>query len=83
MNLPSIGNGSIKGQELGLKRLGIDVCITDRCAECGDVSSKNLHDTISYPTIGEPFDVWMSCDSCYHEWSNRVTLSLDLTVEKP
>jgi hypothetical protein len=52
------------------------------CVECGDEQTHKFHKHryLSYPTFGEPVDVFLYCDNCENEQTITVVPDLKLRL---
>jgi hypothetical protein len=63
-----------------VKRFHLPYAVVDDCPKCARVVRHKLSsdDYLSYPELG-PFQKWMWCSGCDHEW--KVKLRLDIRLE--
>ena len=64
------------------KRLYLPFKITLTCPECGQNTERDLsrQDYLSYPKVGVPMDYPCYCIYCDHEWTEKVQLTIGLSV---
>lgn len=72
------------GTELA-KRFTIEDVILKKECVCGAIMTKNLSgDSLSYPCVGYPEDIYMYCDECETDYEEalKVTVRINLEVEE-
>jgi hypothetical protein len=78
------GRGAGKTDEKRFYLPGIVVDST--CPRCSTALEHDLGEHyLSYPVMGEPFDLHLCCrdEKCWHNWSVRVRLDVALILEGP
>ncbi len=73
----------IKGEACGMvdeKRFYLrGVKLADQCPKCSETRKVDFgEEYLSYPVVGKPFDYFMCCERCGHEWSVKLVLEITL-----
>ena len=68
--------------EIDVKRFYLPINITTDCPHCRKTNEKDFYeDYLSYPSLGEPIEVWQYCEHCEEEYNFKVTLTAQLTFD--
>ena len=51
------------------------VAVAADCPKCGGITEL---DYLSYPRVGEPFEVAFYCCDCGHEWNDKAILTVQI-----
>lgn len=66
--------------QIDVKRLYLPFTVKQPCPKCGHVCVRNLkNESLSYPWVGQPVNLYGYCDECDHEWKMEVIFDVLLT----